>query len=225
MGPPGGGGGAGGLRDVPARSSQRTSIIDGRHRPISFLAALLGGGPGVEFRRRAIGGDPSHRISCARVAATVFHSEITVWRAEAEIRGRRAISPDVPCSYSWVASFRPCILAATGMLYHRRELLSTSASTLPLPHAKFIGHPCHLPYGGAAHPQDHWSFGFSGLCPLADWLGVIVHLMLAGGLSGNTAGSLWFSTACRREIFAKGLKLILTLLALNLLAMARASIV
>lgn len=70
---------------------------------------------------------------------------------------------------------------------------------------------------GAQHMLKIVVFGFLGFA-FADWLGLIV-MMLAGGLVGTLLGSLVLNRL-PRAVFARGLKLILSLLALNLLAMA-----
>lgn len=70
---------------------------------------------------------------------------------------------------------------------------------------------------GAQHMLKIVVFGFLGFA-FADWLGLIV-MMLAGGLAGTLLGSLVLNRL-PRAVFAGGLKLILSLLALNLLAMA-----
>jgi len=70
---------------------------------------------------------------------------------------------------------------------------------------------------GAQHMLKIVVFGFLGFA-FADWLGLIV-MMLVGGLVGTLLGSLVLNRL-PRAVFARGLKLILSLLALNLLAMA-----
>ena len=108
-----------------------------------------------------------------------------------------------------VASFLTMFFGATGVFIAG---LLNQRGYAP---QQFIG--THAICMGAQHTLKIIVFGFLGFA-FADWLGVIV-MMLAGGLVGTLLGSLVLNRL-PREIFAKGLKLILTLLALNLLAMA-----
>lgn len=79
----------------------------------------------------------------------------------------------------------------------------------------FVG--THAVCMGAQHALKIVVFGFLGFA-FADWLGLI-GMMLIGGLVGTILGSFVLNRL-PAAIFAKGLKVILTLLALNLLAMA-----
>jgi uncharacterized protein len=70
---------------------------------------------------------------------------------------------------------------------------------------------------GAQHILKIIVFGFLGFA-FVEWLGLIA-MMLIGGLVGTVLGSQVLNRL-PKAIFAKVLKVILTLLALNLLAMA-----
>ena len=108
-----------------------------------------------------------------------------------------------------VASFLTMFFGATGVFIAG---LLNQRGYAP---QQFIG--THAICMGAQHTLKIIVFGFLGFA-FADWLGVTV-MMLAGGLVGTLLGSLVLNRL-PKEVFARGLKIILTLLALNLLAMA-----
>lgn len=108
-----------------------------------------------------------------------------------------------------VASFLTMFFGATGVFIAG---LLNQRGYAP---QQFIG--THAVCMGAQHTLKIVVFGFLGFA-FADWLGLIV-MMLAAGLVGTVLGSHVLNRL-PKAVFAKGLKIILSLLALNLLAMA-----